>query len=89
MGYDYDYDDDLNEIVVYYHDISRRRHRAKRRLNALNWRKDRKTLKKYEFTDTVFSKKMLHRQKRRDPDATSSTYYKSDYSLFPICWART
>ena len=77
------------EEVVFYHDISSEKNNKRHRNKSLKWRKDRNLSNRYSLVDRKFTKRRLHKGNRKDPDISSTTYYKNGLSLKAVWYGLT
>ena len=84
-----DFNEIMDEEIIFYHDISSEKNKKRHRNKSLKWRKDRKPSNKYTFVDRKFAKRRLHKMNRKDPDISSTTYYKNGFSLNDVCYGLT
>ena len=84
-----DFDGIIDEEVVFYHDISSEKNNKRRRSKSLKWRKDRNLSSRYSLVDRKFTKHRLHKRNRKDPDISSTTYYKNGLSLKAVWYGLT
>jgi len=82
-------EDNILEEVIFYHEMSAEKNRKHRRADAVNWRRDRNKPDRYPLADRKLCKRMLHKQNRKNEDISSSTYYKTGWSLGSVSWGLT